>query len=64
MMAETTHETLGMAPSKTQLLRCFQIDQAAKIMMEFKPFWTWPSTLELAAAQQSKKEAMVCVAKI
>jgi len=64
MMAETTHETLGMAPSKTQLLRCFQIDQAAKIMMEFKPFWTWPSTLELAAAHQSKKEVVVYVAKI
>jgi hypothetical protein len=39
------------------------MDQATKMMMVFKPFWTWLSTLEIAAAHQSKKEEFVCGAK-
>jgi hypothetical protein len=34
------------------------------MMMEFKPFWTWLSALELAASHQSKKEGLVYGAKI
>jgi len=56
---------LGRIASKTQWLQCFQMDQAPRMMMEFNPFRTCPSTLPLALAHHSSKDrSSICGVRI
>lgn len=55
LMTSKTPFKLGKIPSITHRLRRFQIAHAARMIMEFKPFWTWPSTLSLDLAHQSSE---------
>lgn len=46
----------GSAPLKTQSLRCFQMLQAPRMMMEFKPFLTSPVVAASAFSHQSSQD--------
>ena len=64
LIPKITQETLGVIPSKTQRLRCFQMVHAPKINMESNPFLTRPSTLVSTSIHHSKKDRLFCGAKV
>ena len=64
LIHKITQEILGVIPSKTQRLRCFQMVHAPKINMESNPFLTRPSTLVSTSIHHSKKDRLFCGAKV